>query len=158
MLGPTHLQRPPAEEYFQGTSGVGSAVTVDPPELLFHGRSRSLSVSVTNRTKGTLSLAWTAAPGWAFSVEPASRDLAPLKSTAFQVVYAPLQDNALHGAQLECFAFYKVSPGLSLRGVYVRHEEEKSQMNRQCPSVSVGRSQACHADSLPGPEEPSPGR
>nr|XP_023695931.1 cilia- and flagella-associated protein 65 isoform X2 [Paramormyrops kingsleyae] len=108
VLDPTQVQRAPAEEYLQGSSGVGSAVTVDPPELLFHRGSRSLSVSVTNRTKGTLSLAWTMAPDWAFSVEPASRDLAPLKSTAFRVVYAPPKDNTLHGAQLECFAFYKV--------------------------------------------------
>ncbi|KAJ8350300.1 hypothetical protein SKAU_G00254300 [Synaphobranchus kaupii] len=88
--------------------GVGSHVTVDPAELLFHDSYRSLPLSITNHTKGRLSLAWTYAPDSPFSVSPTSCDLPPLKSTAFRVNYAPLQRNTLHGAQLECFALYKV--------------------------------------------------
>uniref|UniRef100_A0A3Q3B1B6 CFAP65 fourth Ig-like domain-containing protein n=1 Tax=Kryptolebias marmoratus TaxID=37003 RepID=A0A3Q3B1B6_KRYMA len=53
-------------------------------------------------------LVWTAAQDSSFSVTPTSCDLAPLKSTAFQVTYNPKQLNTLHGGQLECFAYHKV--------------------------------------------------
>ncbi|XP_061081714.1 cilia- and flagella-associated protein 65 [Conger conger] len=99
------------EEYFQGgadSAGVGAHVTVAPAELLFPDGPRSLPLSITNHTKGRLSLAWTSNPDSPFSVSPASCDLPPLKSTAFRVTYAPLQRNTLHGAQLECFAWYTV--------------------------------------------------
>ncbi|KAJ8383584.1 hypothetical protein AAFF_G00216570 [Aldrovandia affinis] len=106
----------PMEEYFQEGVAVGMAigarvgshVTVDPPELLFQDESRSLPLSVTNHTKGRLCLFWTSAPDSPFSISPTSCDLPPLKSTAFRVTYAPLQLNTFHGAQLECFALYKV--------------------------------------------------
>ncbi len=54
------------------------------------------------------SLVWTAAPDSSFSVSPSSCDLPSLKSTSFRVTYEPKQLNTLHGAQLECFAYYKV--------------------------------------------------
>ncbi|XP_071368292.1 cilia- and flagella-associated protein 65 [Centroberyx affinis] len=117
----------PMEEYYQACSGgmdlLSSSsssssslslphVTVEPTELLFNHRpssssSSSQSVSITNHTGGKLSLVWTAAQDSPFSVSPSSCDLGQLKSTSFRVTYAPQQLNTLHGAQLECFAFYK---------------------------------------------------
>ncbi|MFT7817925.1 coiled-coil domain-containing protein 108 [Arapaima gigas] len=123
LLDTSEPERKPMEEYFEENVGVsgglrihrevssgfpGPHVTVDPPELLFHGGSHTRPLSVTNHTKGKLSLHWTSAPGSPFSISPASCDLAPLKSTSFRVVYKPPLDNSLHGAQLECFASYKV--------------------------------------------------
>ena len=54
------------------------------------------------------SLVWTDAQASHFTVSPSSCDLAPLKSTSFRVTYDPKQLNTLHGAQLECFASYKM--------------------------------------------------
>ncbi|XP_069010849.1 cilia- and flagella-associated protein 65 [Embiotoca jacksoni] len=94
-------------------------VSVVPSELLFnHKMTSSLStssafsqsVSITNHTRGKLSLLWTVAKESPFSVSPSSCDLAPLKSTSFRVTYDPKQLNTLHGAQLECFALYKDGP------------------------------------------------
>nr|XP_046260401.1 cilia- and flagella-associated protein 65 isoform X2 [Scatophagus argus] len=119
--------RTPMEEYYQSclgwfdplssSSALSSPhVSVVPGELLFnHKMSSSLStsstsshsVSITNHTKGKLSLVWTAAQDSPFSVSPFSCDLAPLKSTSFRVNYDPKQLNTLHAAQLECFAYYK---------------------------------------------------
>ncbi|XP_059199527.1 cilia- and flagella-associated protein 65 [Centropristis striata] len=119
--------RHPMEEYFQSCFGhmdpvsyssslSSSFVSVMPSELLFnHKRSpssstvstTSQSVSITNHTRGKLRLVWTAAQDSPFSVSPSSCDLAPLKSTSFRVTYDPKQLNTLHGAQLECFAYYK---------------------------------------------------
>ncbi|XP_054471804.1 cilia- and flagella-associated protein 65 [Anoplopoma fimbria] len=119
-------KRTPMEEYYQSCLGCmdplscsplsSPHVSVVPRELLFnHKISSSLStssthsqpVSITNHTRGKLSLVWTAAQDSPFTVSPASCDLAPLKSTSFRVTYDPKQLNTLHGAQLECFAYYK---------------------------------------------------
>lgn len=54
------------------------------------------------------SVIWTVAQDSPFTVSPSSCDLAPLKSTSLKVTYDPRQHNTLHGAQLECFAYYKV--------------------------------------------------
>lgn len=54
------------------------------------------------------SLVWTVAQDSPFTVSPSSCDLAPLKSTSFRVTYDPRQLDTLHGAQLECFAYYKM--------------------------------------------------
>uniref|UniRef100_A0A8D2ZWM9 Coiled-coil domain-containing protein 108 n=1 Tax=Scophthalmus maximus TaxID=52904 RepID=A0A8D2ZWM9_SCOMX len=53
-------------------------------------------------------LVWTVAQDSPFTVSPSSCDLAPLKSTSFRVTYDPRQLDTLHGAQLECFAYYKM--------------------------------------------------
>ncbi|XP_068557648.1 cilia- and flagella-associated protein 65 [Cebidichthys violaceus] len=119
-------KRTPMEEYYQSCLGCmdplscsslsSPHVSVVPSELLFnHKISSSLStsstssqpVSITNHTRGKLSLVWTAAQDSPFTVSPSSCDLAPLKSTSFRVTYDPKQLNTLHGAQLECFAYYK---------------------------------------------------
>ncbi|KAJ8004474.1 hypothetical protein DPEC_G00136070 [Dallia pectoralis] len=119
-------ERSPMEEYFQGcarstveavpggrvggsTNHRFSHVTLDPPELTFYdSSSSSQSVTVYNHTKGKLSLFWTSAPDSPFSVTPSSCDLEPLKSALFRVNYTRGQQNTFHGAQMECFAAYKV--------------------------------------------------
>ncbi|XP_056144876.1 cilia- and flagella-associated protein 65 [Lampris incognitus] len=123
----TAIESTPMEEYFQACSGriaplshsssysSSPHITVEPAELLFYRRSSFLSssssssqsVSITNHTKGKLSLVWTTAPDSPFSVSPSSSQLGPLKSTSFRVIYTPMQLNTFHGAQLECFAVYK---------------------------------------------------
>ncbi|XP_029981230.1 cilia- and flagella-associated protein 65 [Sphaeramia orbicularis] len=116
----------PMEEYFQSCLGnmdpfssssspLPPHVSVSPHELLFHHKlssssssfTSSRSVSITNHTRGKLSLEWTIASDSPFAVSPSSCDLAPLKSTSFIVTYSPKQLNTLHGAQLECFAYNK---------------------------------------------------
>ncbi|XP_051260176.1 cilia- and flagella-associated protein 65 isoform X3 [Dicentrarchus labrax] len=120
------MSRTPMEEYYETCMGYmdplscGSLfsphVSMVPSELLFnHKMSSSLltsstssqSVSITNHTRGKLSLVWTVPQDSPFSVAPLAFDLAPLKSTSFRVTYDPKQFNTLHAAQLECFAFYK---------------------------------------------------
>ncbi|XP_023144688.2 cilia- and flagella-associated protein 65 [Amphiprion ocellaris] len=94
-------------------------VSVVPSELVFNHKMSSsfLSsfdssqyVSITNHTRGKVSLVWTVAQDSPFSISPSLCDLAPLKSTSFRVTYDPKQLNTLHGAELECFAYYKDSP------------------------------------------------
>ncbi|XP_037831837.1 cilia- and flagella-associated protein 65 isoform X2 [Kryptolebias marmoratus] len=96
-------------------------VSMVPSELLFNHKIISSSCSpsaftqfVTIRSQASekLSLVWTAAQDSSFSVTPTSCDLAPLKSTAFQVTYNPKQLNTLHGGQLECFAYHKDSSNM----------------------------------------------
>ncbi|XP_073329268.1 cilia- and flagella-associated protein 65 [Pagrus major] len=123
------VSRTSMEEYYQScfgfmdplscsSSSSSPHVSVVPSELLFnHKMSSSLStaspssqsVSITNHTRGKLSLVWTAVQDSPFSVSPSSCDLAPLKSTSFRVNYDPKQLNTLHAVQLECFAYYKDS-------------------------------------------------
>ncbi|XP_035030976.2 cilia- and flagella-associated protein 65 [Hippoglossus stenolepis] len=118
----------PMEEFYQSclgcidplssSSSSSPHVSVSPRELLFNHKmsssflstssATSQSVSITNYTRGKLSLVWTDAQDSQFTVSPSSCDLAPLKSTSFRVTYDPKQLNAFHGAQLECFAFYKM--------------------------------------------------
>ncbi|XP_066497191.1 cilia- and flagella-associated protein 65 isoform X2 [Hoplias malabaricus] len=83
-------------------------VTVQPSELLFYDGPASRSVSITNHTKGKLSLLWTPPADSPFSITPLICDLSPLKSTAFRVTYTPRQHNVFDAAHLECFALYKV--------------------------------------------------
>ncbi|XP_048049329.1 LOW QUALITY PROTEIN: cilia- and flagella-associated protein 65 [Megalobrama amblycephala] len=83
-------------------------VTVQPSELLFYDGPASKSVSITNYTKGKICLMWSHGAESPFSISPLSCELGPLKTTAFRVTYSPNQQNVFHGAQLECFTFYKV--------------------------------------------------
>ncbi|KAE8299504.1 Cilia- and flagella-associated protein 65 [Larimichthys crocea] len=121
---PENAAPSPMEEYYQSCLGrmdplsstlSSTHVSVVPSELLFNHKMSSLStsstssqsVSITNHTRGKLSLVWTAAQDSPFSISPSLCDLAPLKSTSFRVTYDPAQLNTLHAAQLECFAYYK---------------------------------------------------
>ncbi|KAM4558144.1 cilia- and flagella-associated protein 65 isoform 2-T2 [Odontesthes bonariensis] len=124
----------PMEEFYQTCMGYKDPlssscsssphVSVVPNELWFnHKMASSLytssafsqSVSITNHTRGKLSLVWTLLQDSPFSICPSSCDLAPLKSTSFRVTYDPKKLNTLHGAQLECFAQHKDSPDLRRR-------------------------------------------
>ncbi|XP_036966082.1 cilia- and flagella-associated protein 65 isoform X1 [Acanthopagrus latus] len=123
------VSRTPMEEYYQSCFGFMDPlscnsssspphVSVVPTELLFNHKMpsslstaspSSQSVSITNHTRGKLSLVWTPAQDSPFSVSPSSCDLAPLKSTSFRVNYDPKQLHTLHAVQLECFAYNKDS-------------------------------------------------
>ncbi|KAK2849898.1 hypothetical protein Q7C36_008681 [Tachysurus vachellii] len=83
-------------------------VTVEPSELLFYSGPSCQSITITNHTKGELSLLWTPVPDSPFSITPLTCDLRPLKSTVFIVTYAPKKHNVFHAAQLECFTLYKI--------------------------------------------------
>ncbi|KAM6934057.1 cilia- and flagella-associated protein 65 [Xenentodon cancila] len=104
-------------------SSSSSLVSVVPSVLLFNHKKAtpptsssafSQSVSITNHGRRKLSLVWTISPNSPFAVSPSFSDLAPLKSTSFRVTYDPKQLNTLHGAQLECFAYYKDDLGEQL--------------------------------------------
>ncbi|KAK2839571.1 hypothetical protein Q5P01_013311 [Channa striata] len=117
----------PMEELYQSCLGSmdpgcsflsSSHVSVVPNQLLFNHKMSPSSftssaccqfVSITNHTRGKLRVVWTVAQDSPFAVSPSVCELAPLKSTSFTVTYEPKQLNTLHGAQLECFAFYKDS-------------------------------------------------
>lgn len=71
--------------------------------------AQPLPLCVTNHTKGTVAVAWTQRPERPFQVAPTTCDIPPLKSTAFRVTFQPPQPNALYAAELEGFAYYKVS-------------------------------------------------
>ncbi|XP_027877734.1 cilia- and flagella-associated protein 65 isoform X2 [Xiphophorus couchianus] len=92
-------------------------VSVEPSELLFNHKTRSFiapsfavsqCVTFKNHTKEKLSLMWTVIQDSPFCVTPSSFELAPLKSTTALVTYEPRQINALHGGELECFAYCKM--------------------------------------------------
>ncbi|XP_018410429.1 PREDICTED: coiled-coil domain-containing protein 108 [Nanorana parkeri] len=68
----------------------------------------SLPLSLTNHTKGKVTVMWTCKPHSPFRVTPEVTDIPPLKSTSFRVVFQPSQMNTLYEAELEGFIFYKV--------------------------------------------------
>lgn len=72
-------------------------------------KTKSLSLCVTNHTKGNVIVAWTPNHGSAFKVHPKICDMPPLKSSTFSVFCKPTVVNSLYAAELEGFAFYKVS-------------------------------------------------
>ncbi|XP_041119870.1 cilia- and flagella-associated protein 65 isoform X1 [Polyodon spathula] len=94
--------------YNTDASHFSAHVTADTQEFLFHSAPQSSPLCLTNHTKGKLTVVWTAPKGSPFSVSPETCDLPPLKSTAFRVNFTPSRGNWLYGAQLECFASYKV--------------------------------------------------
>uniref|UniRef100_A0A665V765 CFAP65 fourth Ig-like domain-containing protein n=1 Tax=Echeneis naucrates TaxID=173247 RepID=A0A665V765_ECHNA len=96
------VPKAPMEEFYQiclgctdplfSSSSSSPHISVVPCELLFDHKI----------------LVWTVAQDSPFTVSPSSCDLASLKTTSFRVTYDPKQINTLHGAQLECFAYYKM--------------------------------------------------
>lgn len=87
-------------------------VSVSPREYDFGccmPSQKSLSLCVTNHTKGNIIVAWTPNHDSAFYVRPEICDVAPLKSSTFHVFCRPTQVNSLYAAELEGFALYKVS-------------------------------------------------
>lgn len=105
-------------EYFH--DGVNSDLSVFPPHVHLNTEEfdfgccakleniQSLPLSLTNCTKGKITVNWTNKPESPFQVAPESCDISPLKSMAFYVTFQPRQLNSLYAAELEGFAFYKV--------------------------------------------------
>ncbi|XP_040295968.1 cilia- and flagella-associated protein 65 [Bufo bufo] len=67
-----------------------------------------LPLSLTNHTKGKVTVVWTCKPDSPYRITPERTEIPPLKSTAFRVIFHPSQINALYAAELEGFVFYKV--------------------------------------------------
>ncbi|XP_073503479.1 cilia- and flagella-associated protein 65 isoform X2 [Phyllobates terribilis] len=67
-----------------------------------------LPLSLTNHTKGKVTIVWTCKPGSPFRITPELTEIPPLKSTAFRAIFHPTQANTLYSAELEGFVFYKV--------------------------------------------------
>ncbi|KAM4025635.1 LOW QUALITY PROTEIN: cilia- and flagella-associated protein 65 [Anomaloglossus baeobatrachus] len=65
-------------------------------------------LSLTNHTKGKVTVIWTCKPGSPFRITPECTEIPPLKSTAFRAIFHPAQINSLYAAELEGFVFYKV--------------------------------------------------
>ncbi|KFZ53528.1 Coiled-coil domain-containing protein 108, partial [Antrostomus carolinensis] len=127
MLPPEISQDKPPKEYFEASSmteyfydGISSDLALFPPHVTVSPREYDFGCcvplhevepfpfSVTNHTKGKITVAWTPSHGSAFRVSPEIYDIPPLKSSAFRVLFQPTQLNSLYAAELEGFAFYKV--------------------------------------------------
>ncbi|XP_069588849.1 cilia- and flagella-associated protein 65 isoform X1 [Ranitomeya imitator] len=67
-----------------------------------------LPLSMTNHTKGKVTIIWTCKSGSPFRISPERTEIPPLKSTAFRAIFHPTQVNTLYAAELEGFVFYKV--------------------------------------------------
>ncbi|KAM8934038.1 LOW QUALITY PROTEIN: cilia- and flagella-associated protein 65 [Pelodytes ibericus] len=67
-----------------------------------------LPFSLTNHTKGKVTVVWTSKSDCPFQVTPEITEIPPLKSTAFIVTFHPSQSNTLYAGELEGFIFYKV--------------------------------------------------
>ncbi|OWK63285.1 Coiled-coil domain-containing protein 108 [Lonchura striata] len=127
MLPPEISEDQPPKEYLEPNAmaeyfydGVSSDLALFPahvsvsPRVYDFGccmpphKAESLSLCVTNHTKGSIIVAWTPSHGSAFQVHPEICDIPPLKSSTFYVFCRPTQLNSLYAAELEGFAVYKV--------------------------------------------------
>ncbi|KAL9847951.1 cilia- and flagella-associated protein 65 [Geothlypis trichas] len=125
MLPPEISEDQPPKEYFEPNAmaeyfdnGENSDLALFPAHVSVSPREydfgccmpsqKSLSLCVTNHTKGNIIVAWTPNHDSAFYVRPEICDVAPLKSSTFHVFCRPTQVNSLYAAELEGFALYKV--------------------------------------------------
>ncbi|NXQ21900.1 CFA65 protein, partial [Peucedramus taeniatus] len=127
MLPPEISDDQPPQEYSEPNataeyfySGVNSDLALFPAHVSVSPRehdfgccmplhkAESLSLCVTNHTKGNIIVAWTPSHGGAFQVRPEICEVPPLKSSTFCVFCRPTQVNSLYAAELEGFAVYKV--------------------------------------------------
>ncbi|XP_039553133.1 cilia- and flagella-associated protein 65 isoform X1 [Passer montanus] len=127
MLPPEISEDQPPKEYFEPNAmaeyffdGVSSELALFPAHVSVSPReydfgccmplheAKSLSLCVTNHTKGSIIVAWTPSDGSAFQVRPEICDMLPLKSSTFHVFFRPTQVSSLYAAELEGFAVYKV--------------------------------------------------
>ncbi|KAM4626898.1 cilia- and flagella-associated protein 65 [Discoglossus pictus] len=112
----TFTNQDPISEYFDDDLSSGSSrfpahITASTRNFDFgccSGRTVPLAFSLTNRTKGRVTIAWTCKPLSPFRVTPECIEIPPLKSTAFRVAFQPPQPNSLYSGELEGFIFYKV--------------------------------------------------
>uniref|UniRef100_A0A8C5SG10 Cilia and flagella associated protein 65 n=1 Tax=Laticauda laticaudata TaxID=8630 RepID=A0A8C5SG10_LATLA len=127
----------PMVEYFH--DGVYSDLTIYPPHVSLSIKEfdfgccaslreiEPLPFSVTNHTKGKVTVIWTRKPHSPFQVMPEGCDIPSLKSMAFRITFQPPQINTLYAAELEGFAFYKV----------LRHYNNVEEPITICPSWSL---------------------
>ncbi|XP_075685231.1 cilia- and flagella-associated protein 65 isoform X2 [Rhinoderma darwinii] len=102
-----------ASEFFDDEASESTShVTTSARDFNFGRCERSsqepLPLSLTNHTKGKVTLVWTCKPNSPFRITPECTEIPPLKSTAFRVIFHPSQTNTLYAAELEGFVFYKV--------------------------------------------------
>ncbi|XP_053554126.1 cilia- and flagella-associated protein 65 [Bombina bombina] len=74
----------------------------------FLGNAEPLPFSLTNHTKGKVTVSWSCKHNSLFSVTPDHIDIPPLKSTAFRLIFKPSKQNTLYSGEVEGFIFYKV--------------------------------------------------
>lgn len=65
------------------------------------------SLTVTNLTRGKLTLVWLTAESSAFSISPTEAEILPLKSTAFRVIFRPTVIDTFYSKHFEGYVFYK---------------------------------------------------
>ncbi|XP_063789952.1 cilia- and flagella-associated protein 65 [Pseudophryne corroboree] len=112
----SYTPKDPASEIFDElnheVSTLSSHITASTRDFHFgqcEGQSQEpLPLSLTNHTKGKVTVVWTCKSNSPFRVTPECTEIPPLKSTAFRVVFQPAQTNTLYAAELEGFVFYKV--------------------------------------------------
>ncbi|XP_051881001.1 cilia- and flagella-associated protein 65 [Pristis pectinata] len=109
---------PSINEYFDDS--IQSSLTMFPPHVSVNKREFNfgncleldrvvpLPLSMTNHTKGKITVLWVTPPGSVYTVMPQTIDIPPLKNMAFRIHFAPVKFNMLYAAELECFAYYKV--------------------------------------------------
>ncbi|XP_078260484.1 cilia- and flagella-associated protein 65 [Rhinoraja longicauda] len=109
---------PSINEYFD--DALQRSPTVFPPHVSVNkrefdfgkglelGRVVPLPLSMTNHTRGKITVLWVTLPGSVFTVMPSTIDIPPLKNMAFRIHFAPDRLNMSYAAELECFAYYKV--------------------------------------------------
>nr|XP_060629252.1 cilia- and flagella-associated protein 65 [Anolis sagrei ordinatus] len=127
----------PMVEYFH--DGVSSDFAMFPPHVSLSVKEfdfgccakleeiEPLPLSVTNHTKGKVTVIWTKKPSSPFQAIPESCDIPPLKTMAFRITFQPTQLNSLYTAELEGFAFYKV----------LRNYNNIEESVTMCPSWSL---------------------
>ncbi|NXO63631.1 CFA65 protein, partial [Phainopepla nitens] len=130
MLPPEISKDQPSKEYLEPNAmteyfydGTRSDLTLFPAHVSVSPReydfgcciplhkakvAKTLTLCVTNHTKGSITVVWTPGHGSAFQVRPEICDLPPLKSSNFYVFCKVNQFNSLYAEELEGFAVYKV--------------------------------------------------
>ncbi|XP_059144553.1 cilia- and flagella-associated protein 65-like [Physella acuta] len=87
-------------------------VSLDTPSLDF-GNCPNLkatlekTVTITNHTRGKVTVQWNGDTSHTFYVTPATIDVPPLKTCSFRVSFKPKAENQIYGNELECFVSYK---------------------------------------------------
>jgi hypothetical protein len=65
------------------------------------------SLTITNLTRGKLTLIWLTSDSSVFSLSPSEAEIQPLKSTAFRVIFRPTVLDTFYTKHFEGYAFYK---------------------------------------------------
>ncbi|CAF4004346.1 unnamed protein product [Rotaria magnacalcarata] len=65
------------------------------------------SLTITNLTRGKLTLVWFTADSSVFSISPIEAEILPLKSTAFRVIFRPTVVDTFYTKHFEGYVFYK---------------------------------------------------